>query len=548
MWCAMNKVKVLSVEQMRQVEQASDGAGVTYADMMEHAGEAVTDAVLARIGHPAETKVTVLAGTGNNGGDGMVAAHYLKAAGVQASVYLSKPRPDDDAQLSRLRSDGVFVVDAENDQRWRVLKNLLSGADVVVDAVLGTGVTLPVKGHAAELLKQAGKYLEDRERRPLVVAVDVPSGVDSDTGAVDPVTLEADLTVTLAAAKPGHFAFPAAGKVGELLVADIGIPQDLPELESAPIELASREVVRRALPPRPRSAHKGTFGRAIVAGGSTNYTGAPYLAGAAAYRVGAGLVTLAVPSPVYAALAPLFPDATWLLMPHEMGVISGPAYELVAKELPQCDALLLGPGIGLEKETRDFTSRLLRVEELARKARIGFMRAGPGDLPPSGLRLPPMVIDADGLKHLAEIEHWDKHLPDQCVLTPHPGEMAILTGLSKDDIQENRLETARKFAGQWGKVVVLKGAFTVVAAPDGRATIEPFATPALARAGTGDVLAGAIAGLLAQGVPAYGAAVAGAFLHGRAGELAAQDLGTTASVMASDVLRALPRAMAETEG
>lgn len=542
----MKTTKILTVEQMRVVEQAADRGGVSFAEMMENAGKAVAEAVRARIVNPAETRVTVLAGPGNNGGDGMVAAHYLHAAGVQTSVYLSKMRPEDDPQLARLRSDGVFVVDGENDQRWRVLKNLMSGADFVIDALLGTGTQLPLKGKLAELLKQAGKYLGDRERRPFIMAVDVPSGVDSDTGQADPQTLAAALTVTLAAAKPGHFAFPAADKSGELIVADIGIPEDLPELASAQTELATLPVVRSLLPPRPRNAHKGTFGRAMVVGGSTNYTGAPYLAGVAAYRVGAGLVTLAIPTPIHAALASLLPDATWLLLPHELGVIAKTAYSAVAKELAKVDALLLGPGMGLERETREFMSSLLTTNETAVKARIGFMK--PGIAAPSAeeFRLPPMVVDADGLKHLAQIDAWHQHLPERTVLTPHPGEMGILTGLTTEAVQKDRLGTARKFAAQWGKVVVLKGAFTVVAAPDGRTTVQPHATPALARAGTGDVLAGMILGLLAQGVNAYEAAVAGCFLHGTAGELAATELGTTASVMASDVLGAVPKAMAST--
>jgi NAD(P)H-hydrate epimerase len=330
-------------------------------------------------------------------------------------------------------------------------------------------------------------------------------------------------------------------------VASIGIPADLPELAQAQTELASAGSVHELLPPRPRSAHKGTFGRVIVAAGSVPYTGAAYLAGAAAYRAGAGLVTLAVPLPIYPVVAALLPEATWIMLAHEMGVIAPAAADVLAAELGSAQALLLGPGFGREKATRDFLRRLLAAEE-TKKGRIGFVQPDPAGSPAAAPRkLPPMVVDADGLRLLAEIEGWPTRLSPGAVLTPHPGEMAAMTGLDRDSIQADRAGIARKHAGEWGHVVVLKGAFTVVAAPDGRVTVMPFATPALARAGTGDVLAGAIAGLLGQGVEPYTAAVAGAYVHGLAGELAAQRLGTTAGVIARDVLAALPSAIARTE-
>ena len=384
------------------------------------------------------------------------------------------------------------------------------------------------------------------------MAVDCPSGLNCDSGALDPAALPADLTVTFAAAKRGQFVFPAANWLGELVVADIGVSADLPELAQVQLELATPQDVRAWLPGRPRDAHKGTFGRALVAAGSVNFTGAAYLAGAAAYRIGAGLVTLAVPEPLHAIVAPQLPEATWLILPDEVGVIAASAAEVIEKELPRSQALLVGPGFGTEKSTGQFLRRLLDVEEGqaggGRKRALGFTAraAGGPEGEGSATPLPPLVVDADGLRLLAQVENGPARLPRLSVLTPHPGEMAALTGLDKEAIQADRLGTAQRFAAEWGQVVVLKGAFTVVAAPEGRTAIVPFATAALARAGTGDVLAGMITGLLAQGVPPYEAAVAGAYLHGRCGELAAQAMGQTASVLAGDVLRALPAALAET--
>jgi ADP-dependent NAD(P)H-hydrate dehydratase / NAD(P)H-hydrate epimerase len=539
--------KVVTVEQMRAVEAAADQQKVTYADMMEHAGRAVAEAIQARLGDASEVKITVLAGPGNNGGDGLVAARYLAEAGAAVSIYLSKMRDESDENLAKAREAGLFIVDGENDQRWRVLKNLMHGASVVVDALLGTGATLPVKGTIQHMLDQTARVLRERRPRPLVVAVDCPSGLDCDSGAVDPATLAADLTVTFAAAKLGHFGFPAADFVGELQVADIGVPAKLDELAGVQLELASLESVAALLPARPRNAHKGTFGRAIVVAGSVNFTGAAYFAGASAYRVGTGLVTLASPMPLYGAIAAKLPEATWLILPHEMGVIAPGAVEVLTDELEKSESLVLGPGFGQEKATGDFLRKLLKAEE-HKRGRMGFIPSAEPDAEQGEPHeLPPTVLDADGLRLLAEIDGWPALLRSQTVLTPHPGEMAALTGLETQAIQADRLGTAQKSAAEWGHVVVLKGAFTVVAAPDGRTTLQPFATAALARAGTGDVLAGAIGGLLAQGVAPYEAAVAGAYLHGLAGQIAAERLGTTASVLASDVLAALPEAVSRVE-
>lgn len=540
-------MKIVTVEQMRAIEATADKSGVTYAMMMEAAGSAVAQTVLARLDNPAEHKVVVLCGPGNNGGDGLVAAYHLADAGASVAVYCAKMPDENDPNLQRVRRKGLLVVDAENDQRWRVLKNLMGGVTVLIDAVFGTGVRLPLTGKPAELLKQVAQLLSERpDHPPLRVAVDCPSGLDCTTGALDVSTLPADLTVTLAAAKRGQFIFPGAEAVGELVVAEIGIPADLPELAEVKLTLGTGESVRASLPRRPRGAHKGTFGRALIAAGSVNFTGAAYLAALAAYRLGAGLVTLAVPIPIYPILAAQLPEATWVMLPDEVGVIAGQAATVLLKELDKTQALLIGPGLGTEKETGAFLRRVLHREEDGHKGRMGFVGQEKGEgQSAQAASLPPLVMDADALKLLAKLEDWPKLLPSNTVLTPHPGEMAVLTGLSKEEIQSDRVGIAQKFAAEWGHIVVLKGAFTVVVAPDGRTTIQPFATAALARAGTGDVLAGAIAGLLAQGVSAYESAVVATYLHGRAGELAAEALGGTASVLAGEVLEMLPAALAE---
>jgi NAD(P)H-hydrate epimerase len=263
------------------------------------------------------------------------------------------------------------------------------------------------------------------------------------------------------------------------------------------------------------------------------------LAGQAAYRIGAGLVTCGVPTPLYGALAGQFPEGTWLLLPHEMGVIAVDAAKVVSDNLERISAVLVGPGFGVEDTTKEFLARFISAEPKRKRSGLGFVQNKPDDGSAELEKLPPLVIDADGLKLLSKIPDWSEYLGESAVLTPHPGEMAVLTGLSVKEIQADRVSVAERFAQEWGHVVILKGAHTVIAAPDGQTAIIPLASPALARAGTGDVLAGLIVGLRAQGVESFPAAVAGAWIHAQAGLTAADILGNSASVLAGDVLSAV---------
>jgi NAD(P)H-hydrate epimerase len=398
-------------------------------------------------------------------------------------------------------------------------------------------------------LSEVNDVLDGLDESPLVIAVDCPSGVECESGEVADEAIAADITVTMAAVKQGMLKLPAFEYVGELKVVDIGLPDDLPSFKGLQAEVADEELVAALLPERPLTSHKGTFGTALIAAGSVNYTGAVVLAGEAAYRVGAGLVTLAVPAPLHSALAGRFPEATWVLLPHELGVISSSAAEVLAKHFEKASALLMGPGFGTENATKEFIENILEERYGARKVvqRIGFVRQDSEKKDENNIKLPPLVFDADALKLLAETKDWHQKIPAPAILTPHPGEMAILTGLTKELIQESRQDIASQYAESWGHVVVLKGAFTVVAAPDGRTTIIPVASPALARAGTGDVLAGLIVGLRAQGLEAFDAAVAGAWIHAQAGLYAADDLGTTASVLAGDVLDSVSDVLSDLE-
>jgi NAD(P)H-hydrate epimerase len=527
-------MKLVTVNEMHRIEATSDAQGHTYAAMMERAGSAVAHVIQSRL-DVRGLAILVLVGPGNNGGDGLVAARHLHDAGALVVVWMLKPR--EDGHIAALRERGVMII--EPDDR---LRPWLAGSEVIVDALLGTGTARPISGDLAHLLDNVKLMLSIRrsdpglvdpawpsslpmrpqrsakeweEVLPLVVAVDGPTGLNYDTGEIDPLTLPADISVTFAFPKIGHTRFPGADVCGELIVADIGTaPQLAQEIDR---ELADPVLIRSLLPARPRDAHKGTFGKVLIVSGSTLYTGAPVLAAEAAYRSGAGLVTLATPQSIHAIIASKINEATFLPLPDQDGALNAAAFDQARDAILNYTATLIGPGLTVD--ARPFIEQLLA----------------------RGVGQSAVVLDADALNILAQIDQWWTHVPSPAILTPHPGEMARLTQLSMKEIEANREKAAIEYAGRWGHVVVLKGAFTVIAAPDGQSILLPFANPALATAGSGDVLAGTIVGLRAQGLPAYEAALCGAYLHGAAGEIASRDIGT-AGTLAGDLLMRLPRA------
>jgi hydroxyethylthiazole kinase-like uncharacterized protein yjeF len=513
-------MKLVTVSEMQSIERQADAGGLSYALMMENAGQGLAQEVVSRYSLHNEAglinKAGGMVGSGNNGGDTLVALIYLAERNWSVSACLVRPRPKEDLLLERFVRAGGSIVPLESLQAW--LQSFFCD-DILLDGVLGTGVRLPLKPDLAEILDLTGRTLLGMLEPPHVVAVDCPSGVDCDSGSAAAECIPAELTVTMAAIKRGLLSFPAYTLVGEISLAGIGPLDDIPAWQGICREVVDTPWVQRIIPSRPLDAHKGTFGTTLVVAGSVSFTGAALLAGKAAYRSGTGWVTMAVPEPLHAALAGQFPEAPWLLLPHERGFIAAPSAELVLQNLGKPTAILLGPGFGLEPTTCQFLANLLT---------------------PS---LPPLVIDADGLKLLARLPDWPSRLSPLAILTPHPGEMTVLTGLALEEVQADRIGIAERYAHLWGHVVVLKGAFTVIASPAGKTAVIPVATPALARAGTGDVLAGLIAGLRAQGVGAFEAATAGAWIHAQAGLRAAEKLGSTACVLAGDVLEAVAGVM-----
>jgi hydroxyethylthiazole kinase-like uncharacterized protein yjeF len=513
-------MKIVTVQEMKDIEAAADAGGLSYAHMMQNAGHGVGQWVLDNANPETGSEVLGLIGPGNNGGDTLVALSLLASKGWHATGYLVHTRKPGDALVKDFLSAGGSMLDAQDDKDYMKLEQVVDTASVLLDGVLGTGTRLPLDPSIAAILRFIGNRLAARKLPALVVAVDCPSGVDCETGAVADDTLHADITLTMAAAKQGLFVFPAYSHVGQVLPVPIGIPEDEGLLGKIQRLVIDDDFIRQALPERRLDAHKGIFGTALLLVGSQQYTGAALLSGRAAYQVGAGLVTLGVVEQVHLAIAGHLPEATWMVLPDEDGYVVSEAAEIVLNGLYGVDALLIGCGWGLRDETLHFIHSVL--SEAVKP-------------------LPPMVVDADALRLLSRVAGWQSQLPPGSVLTPHPGEMAALTGMTVAEVQEDRIGLAENSAKAWNQVVVLKGALTVIARPSGGSAIIPMATPALARAGTGDILAGMITGFIAQGLDGFTAACAAAYLHGMAGQAAAEAIGNSASILASDVLKHLPQ-------
>jgi hydroxyethylthiazole kinase-like uncharacterized protein yjeF len=509
-------MKVLTAEQTRQIDKQCADLGLPTAVLMENAGRAVAEEVARILGTVEKQDMLVLIGPGNNGGDGLVAARYLHDRGAKVSLYLCHQRPSNDGNLMLVRERGITEIDATQDEELKHLDEILSSATVVIDALFGTGRSRPLTGTFSRVLDRIKSTKADKPQLR-IIAVDLPSGLDADTGAVDPSCLYADNTVTLGFLKLGLFNFPGAARAGRVSVVDIGIPEHLAaDIET---ELITEQWARATLPKRPPDANKGSFGRVLVVAGSINYIGAAYLACSGAIRAGAGLVTLATGRSLLPVLAAKLTEVTYLPLPEsDSGTISAEAAEIIGAQFERYNVLLLGCGIGQVPPVTGLINAILQNSKRT---------------------FPSLILDADALNTLAQIPRWWQQLPGDAILTPHPGEMARLTGLSVAEVQSDRVSITRRIGREWQKTLVLKGAYSVIASARGEIKISPVAHPGLASAGTGDVLAGTIAGLAAQGLSLFDAAALGVYLHGRAGEAVGEQLGDT-GMIAGDLLPELP--------
>lgn len=503
-------MNIVTVSQMQTIEKSADTAGLSYEEMMQNAGIGIADWIYHNLylGHG----VIGLVGSGNNGGDTIIALTALSKRAIRTQAFLVRPRQNDPL-LEVYTGQGGAIVDLTKGEHLSLLESAIMAETIILDGILGTGLKLPLRRSLATVMGLIYDLVEKRSGG-LVIAVDCPSGVDCDTGEVSNVTLHAEDTLYMAAMKQGLLMPPANTYTGDLHYIDIGLGELALDIQDEFPQMITNNVVNPLLPARPVFGHKGTFGTCLVIAGSAAFTGAAFLTGKGAYRAGCGLVHMASVQDVHQALAGQLIEAVWTVLPNDAGAYDPSGVAALKEVIENVDSIIIGPGFGLSEANSLF------IEKLS------------GDIP-AGL---PVLFDADGLKLLSHIDNWWRKIPTTTVLTPHPGEMAVLTGLEISQIQSSRWQIARTYANKWNKTVVLKGAVTVIATPDGSLYVNPTSDAALAIAGSGDVLSGIIGGLLAQGISIEAASVSGVWLHATGGKITHRLMGTDVSATALDLL------------
>ena len=518
-------MKVLTAAQIREMDRlTTQRYGIPSLQLMENAGARVVEFLQMQFADLPRRRAVILCGKGNNGGDGLVVARLLKQKGVGAKVFLFAPieavKGDAAVNLARWRETSGELQVVTRAAEWEVAKSALAAADLVVDALLGTGLSGPVEG----LLRSVVEDVNHLARTALVVAVDIPSGLASDSADFCGPVIAAHYTITFTAPKVGQLLSPNGECVGRLLVRGIGTPEQLLE-EDPEIKLhwlEPGEFRSLALRRRP-DAHKGDYGHALIVAGSRGKTGAAILAAWGAMRAGAGLVTVATSDNVLPIVASGMPEMmTAPLISTEAGSIGLRTldYGRFAELTTGKNILAVGPGLSTHPETQQFVRTVVAESRL------------------------PIILDADALNaFVGRADEWNGRSGPVLALTPHPGEMARLLGCTTKEVQANRLKVALQAAARWKAFVVLKGYRTIVSTPDGRAFINSTGNPGMATGGTGDVLAGMLAGLTAQfGVSSWERTLGfGVYLHGLAGDLAAARVGE-APLIASDLVGAIPQA------
>ena len=520
-------MQILLAEEMRALDRAAEEEiGIPGLVLMENAGRAVADAAEKMLGACCHKKILIFSGKGNNGGDGSGAGRWLHNRGAEVTLVLacaaeelSGSAADELQYYIACGATVLEVTDADDNLRFAEIENLALRADLLIDALLGTGFSGKMR---SLFLRLCGCINRAKEKNPAcsILAVDIPTGVNADTGEADGSAVKADATVTMALPKLGLYLYPGAEHAGTVQVADIGMPSSLLKETGGNRILVEKELVKTMLPDRPQNAHKGSAGRVAVVAGSYGYVGAAALCSFAAVKGGAGLVTLLTPENTREILAIKLTEVMVKGLPvSDDRLVAEEALEVVTEALDKADVLAIGPGFGVSEEAGNLIRDILVTTSV------------------------PCVIDADAITALKDHTELLSHMLAEKVLTPHPGEMARITGIRISEIEKNRVEVARLYAEKWQAVVVLKGVPTVVALPDGTVYLNTTGTPAMATGGSGDVLTGLIAALIGQGLTVADAAVAGVYLHGFAGELAAKG---SIGLAASELLQMLPEARRQT--
>lgn len=508
-------MKIVTAEEMKIMDKEAEKYGISGLLLMDNAAKAVADTAAHMMEDISCPKVIVLCGRGNNGGDGFGAARWLLTYGIDAEVVLVGFRKEDvqgdaAAELNMFLKAGGRCRALLEDEEAELEEIRCRAADLIIDAMLGTGFHGQLSGLTARMCAAANSS------RSQVLAVDVPTGVSAADGTAADNAVCADVTVTMSLVKTGLLLYPARDYAGCLICANIGMPENM--IDSAPSRkyMLTDEIAGELLPVRRADAHKGDAGRVTICAGSPGFTGAAALCANAAVKAGAGLVTLMAPLSCRDILGMKLTEVMVQgLLERMPGILGGAAVSSVLQRANASDVLAVGPGLGTAENTQDV------IREILLKAEV------------------PAVIDADALNALSGHTDILSRMQAPKVLTPHPGEMARLTGMSIEEINSSRIETAEKYAAEWNAVVVLKGAPTVIACPDGNVYVNTTGCSAMATGGSGDVLTGIIAGLAAQGITLQEAAVCGVYLHGLAGEIAS---GGEIGLAAGEISACLPEA------
>jgi hydroxyethylthiazole kinase-like uncharacterized protein yjeF len=512
-------MELVTAAEMRALDRAAiEERKIPSLRLMENAGKAVVQEMERQFGRLRGKTVTVVSGKGQNGGDGFVVARLLRRRGCHTRVVLLAAATlltgDSATTFRKYKQAGGQTRQVADEASIGGVQPLICESEILVDAIFGTGLNAPVQGPAAVVIN----CMNASGRR--IVAIDLPSGLHGDSGEILGTAVQASLTVTLARPKRGLYLGDGPNIAGIIRVADIGIPPEVIAHAKISLQLLDAVSVRAMLPPRKRAAHKGSFGHAGIIAGSSGKTGAAALAALGALRAGAGLVTVSVPEGLYGVLdAKLLEAMTFPVAETASHSLAKAAKASLLGFAAAKTAVAMGPGIGCEAETVGLVQEL--ITEIKQ----------------------PLVLDADGINALAGHAHILRRAQSPAViLTPHPGEMARLLGTSVGDVQKDRLGVAGGFAREFNVHVVLKGAGTVIAGPDGALAVNPTGNPGMATGGTGDVLTGMIAGFLAQRLSPWDAASAGTYLHGLAGDLAAARRGEI-GMIARDLIDAIPEAI-----
>lgn len=508
-------MRVVTGREMQAIDkEAIEKFGIPSLDLMERAGAEVARAAQRILSGGVGKNIVVVAGKGNNGGDGFVAARRLDETGFNVQLFLlSSPESlTGDAQAKYRMVEDVLESSPLNEENLPILVSALDQADLIIDAMFGTGFSGKVAGFPAEIIRLIN------ESKASVLSVDIPSGVEADTGNVPGPAVRADETVTFGLPKLGEVIYPGAEFSGRLSIVDIGFPPAVLQRQGK-LNFPQIEEMASLLPKRKPDTHKRECGQILVLAGSVGFTGAATLTCRAAMRAGAGIVTLGIPESLNDILeVKLTEEMTRPLPETPDRSLSVKAYDEIMRISTSFNVLALGPGLSRNVETATLVFQLLHSVSI------------------------PMVIDADGLNALEGQGNLLKERKAETIITPHPGELARLFGTTADEIQKDRIGWAEKGARQWDVILVLKGARSIVASPDGRIVVNSTGNPGMASAGTGDVLTGIIASLLGQGLTPFNAAVLGTYLQGLAGDMIAQDK-TFFGLIASDLIDYLPRAL-----